>query len=149
MLAAPLPKPPTNDRAARPLTGLVSDLVHETSTLVRKEIELAKVEIEEKTTLFLGGLQRTAIGGGLLFAGLLFLLAAAALALALVVPLWAATLIVGAVVSAIGWLIVRTGSRDLSLARLHPERTLRSLAQDKALAQSHLPGRNNSHATPH
>lgn len=148
MPAAPLPTSAANDRAARPLTGLVSDLVHETSTLFRKEIELAKVEIEEKMALLLGGLQRTAIGGGLLFAGLLFLLGAAALALALVMPLWAATLIVGAVASAIGWLIARTGSRDLSLERLHPELTLRSLAQDKALAQSHLPGR-TGHSTPY
>lgn len=148
MPVAPLPTTPANDRAARPLTGLVSDLVQEASTLIRKEVELARVEIEEKASLFLGGLQRTAIGGGLLFAGLLFVLAAAALALALVLPLWAATLIVGTAVATIGWIIVRSGRRDLSLETLQPERTLRSLAKDKAWAQSHLSERNSSASTP-
>jgi hypothetical protein len=141
MSAAPLRPSPAGDPTARPLTGLVSDLLHETSTLFRKEVELAKVEMEEKAALFLGGLQRTAVGGGLLFAGMLFVLAAAALGLALVMPLWAATLIVGASVALAGWVLIRTGSRELSLDTLQPDRTLRTLAADKAWARSIFSGR--------
>lgn len=147
MSAAPLRPSPANDRAARPLTGLVSDLVHETSNLFRKEIELAKLELEEKATLLLAGLRRTAVGGGLLLSGLLFLLTAAALALALVMPFWAATLIVGTVVTLGGWLLVRSAGRTLSLEKLQPERTLRTFAQDKAWAQSMMSGRSAEDAS--
>jgi hypothetical protein len=137
MSAAPLATPPANDRA-RPLTGLVSDLVHETTALFRKEVELAKVELTEKAGLLAGGLQRAALGGALLFTGLLFILAAVALALALVLPPWAAALAVGVPVAGAGLIALLSGRRALARASSAPERTVRTLIEDKAWANSHF-----------
>jgi hypothetical protein len=139
---------PANDRAARPLTGLVSDLLHETTSLLRKEVELAKVEMEEKATAFLGGLGTSLCGGALLFAGVLFLLAAAALGLGLVMPLWGATLVVGAVVALVGWVVLQKGRRNLALDALQPERTLRTLSDDKEWAKRHLHSHGSATARP-
>ena len=62
--------------------GLLRRLLDEASTLVRKEIALARVEISEALSEAKVAAISMASGGAVLFAGLLVLLAAAVLALA-------------------------------------------------------------------
>jgi len=63
------------------LGSLVMELTDDLSTLVRKEVDLAKVELQEnlKEGVEAGG--KVAAGGMVAYAGLLFILAAVAIAL--------------------------------------------------------------------
>ena len=85
-------------KAERSLTTLLSDVAGETVELVRQELALFKAELQEK--LGRAGIGAALVGAGALIAysGWLFLLLAAVFALALVLPAWAAALIVGVLV---------------------------------------------------
>ena len=74
-----------------------------------------------------------------MFAGVLVLLAAAVLALRLVVADWLAALIVGGIVTAIGYLMIHSGKKKLEPTTFKPERTQHSLQQDKEMLQRRLP----------
>ncbi len=121
------------------ITELVADLRQETTELFRKEVELARIEISSAVSRLVTGVSAVAIGGVLAFAGLLFLLAAAAFGLNEVLRMpWLSTLIVGAaalIVGAVGFAVAKS-----KLANLTPERSLHSLKQDTELVQEHLPG---------
>jgi xanthine/uracil permease len=74
-----------------------------------------------------------ASGGGVLYAGLLFLLLAAMLGLAEVMPAWLAALIVGGVVVIIGLVMVKSGSSKLQPSSFSPDRTAESMRKDKEM----------------
>lgn len=131
-----------NHPESRSLVGLFADLWRETSTLVRQEAELAKAEITEKVTRVESGALSLALGAVILFAGLLALLAAATVALAQVLPpesaQWLAPLIIGAVVVAVGAVLLAHGRSQLKADSLKPSRTARSLNRDAELAREHV-----------
>lgn len=121
------------------ITELVSDLRNETTDLFRKEVELARLEISGSITRLTTGISAFAVGGVIAFAGLLFLLAAAAFGLDTVLHApWLSTLIVGSAAVVIGAICFAIGKAKL--VRLTPERSLHSLREDKQLVQDHLPG---------
>lgn len=122
----------------RGVAGLFADLARETSRLFRQEVALAKAELAEKLSRFGAGAAEIAVGGLLLYAGLLALMAAAVLGLARVVPDWAAALIVGVVVMAIGGGLLLKGRRDVEPAHLVPDRTLRTLREDAQWAREQM-----------
>ena len=118
---------------------LVSDLTRETSELIRKEMELTRLETSRAITRIETGVSSMAIGGVFAFAGFLVLLAAAVLGLDLVVHRpWLSALIVGGVAVALGAVLLAVGKSRLT--RLAPERSLRSLRRDTELVREHLPG---------
>ncbi|HEX2150567.1 MAG TPA: phage holin family protein [Stellaceae bacterium] len=119
-------------KAERSLTTLLSDVAGETVELVRQELALFKAELQEK--LSKAGIGAALVGAGALIAysGWLFLLLAAVYALALVVPAWAAALIVGALVLGIGGVLALIGKSRLRADALTPERSMRSLREDQA-----------------
>lgn len=129
---------PRSAQAERPLTALLSDLATETTTLVRKEVELARAEVSEKVGQATAGAVSLAAGGMVALLGLIFLLLAAVYGLSRVMPDWAAALVVGGVVTVIGVVMLLAGKRKLSATSLQPERTLESLREDKDWAQSQL-----------
>jgi hypothetical protein len=126
----------------RSLIGLFSDLWRETSTLVREEAELAKAEITEKVSQVETGIASLAVGGAVLFAGLLVLLQAAIGALDVVLSTetapWLSPLIVGAVVVIIGFVLLARGRNKLKKDAMRPSRTARSLRRDTELAREYL-----------
>lgn len=122
----------------RSMAGLFSDLAREASRLLRQEIALAKAELTDKVRQLGSGAVEIAVGGFLLYAALLVLLEAAVFALALVLPLWAAALIIGVVALLIGGGVLLKGRRDLGPKRLVPDRTLRSLRQDAEWAREQM-----------
>ncbi len=73
-------------RDDRSLGELFKDLSHETSTLVRQEVALAKTELTQTATEVGKDVAFLAVGGAVAYAGLLAILAAIILALALVLP---------------------------------------------------------------
>jgi drug/metabolite transporter (DMT)-like permease len=118
----------------RSLPGLVADLFAQSSTLFRKEIQLAKTELSEKLTQGLVGIGMM-IGAAVLFISALnVLLAAAVTALTAVgVQAWLASIIVGVVVAVIGYIMLNRGMAALQTTNLMPQKTADQLAQDAQL----------------
>jgi hypothetical protein len=119
------------------LGELIGGLARDIQDLVRGEIALGRAELEEK-------LDRVTVaaiwlvGGALLsFAGLVVALLGIAAALALVIPTWAASLIVGVVIVAIGAAFAKSGLAMLSSKTLTPDRTAANLRKDAQLLKEH------------
>jgi uncharacterized membrane protein YqjE len=111
--------------------ALLRRLTSELVTLVRQEIQLASAEVSRSLLTALKGGVSVAVGGAVLYAGLLVLLLAAVIGLSYVVAAWLAALIVGLVVGVIGYIMVHAGLKALSPGNLKPERTQESLQRDK------------------
>jgi xanthine/uracil permease len=117
---------------------LLTELAQETTTLVRKEVELAKAEVSEKVSQATTGAVSLVAGGLVAFAGLIFLLLAATYYLATMMEPWLAALIVGGVVTLIGVILVAMGKSRLNARNLQPTRTLATLQDDKRWAKDQL-----------
>ncbi len=120
------------------LGDLFAKLTHEMRTLVVQELRLARTEVSEKVTQVERGVSALALGGAILFAGLLTIIACAVIALALVVQLWLSALIVGLVVSAIGFFMVASGRESLKKENLELKRTRESLKEDRQWAKAQI-----------
>jgi hypothetical protein len=121
-------EPPSEPSTAE----LITQLSEQTSRLVRDELKLARAEFTAKAKQ--GGIGAGYLGAGGILAWFGFgaLVAAAVLALALVVPAWAAALIVAAVLllaAGIAALLGKKKVQDLSPA---PERTITNVNRDIA-----------------
>ncbi len=127
----------TRAEGGHSLGEVVGNLASDLQDLVRGEVRLARAELDEKLDrLIMAAIWL--IGGALVaFAGLVVLLQAAAFGLAHVVPLWAAFLIVGALIVIVGGLFARSGLAMLSLKALTPSRTAASLQKDANLVKEH------------
>lgn len=119
------------DRDQRSLGDLFSELSRETSALVREELALAKAELSQKAAGVGMDLGFLAAGGAVAYAGLLALIAAVILVLGLVIPMWLSALLVGAVVAAVGGVLVRMGLTRLKQREPMPEQTMQTLREDK------------------
>jgi hypothetical protein len=122
---------PQDDRS---IGALVSELSQETTTLLQQEIALAKTEMSEKVSQVSTGLVSLAIGGLVLFAGILVLLDALVFGLGELMPPdltpWLPALIVGVIVTVIGAILLQKGRSNLQTTNLMPQRTAASLQRD-------------------
>ncbi len=116
------------------LLGMSEDI----STLVHKEIELARLEISEKLKKATGGIINIAAGGILLLLGAGALVAAAILGLGSVFAYWLAALIVGVVIALVGLFLVQTGQANVRSLTLMPEKSLASLKEDTEMVKEKL-----------
>jgi len=113
------------------LGELVASISQQTSRLVRDEMRLAQAEMAEKGKK--AGLGAGLFGGAGLLSlfGLACFISAAALALTLVLPGWAAALIVGGLLFAVAGVAAMMGKREVSEATPPvPEEALASVKQD-------------------
>lgn len=129
--SAPTEGAGNGDRESQSAIGLLRRLTDELSTLLRQEMALATAEISRSLRVMLGGAASVAMGGAVLYAGLLAMLAAAILGLATVLQPWLATLVIGAAVALIGAALVLAGVRSLDPSTLKPSRTAESLRRDR------------------
>lgn len=113
------------------LKSLGSELIDEITRLIRQELRLAQAEAVEKTTQVQNGVVSIAVGLALAAAALLILLQALVIGLAHVMPAWAASVVVGAVVAILGFGLVRYGQTNLQARNLLPARTIRSVRNDR------------------
>jgi len=123
----------------RSISDILSDVVHQFSTLVRKEAQLARAEASEKITDLALGLGLLVGGAVLLVPALVILLQAAVAALiaAEIATVWA-TLIVGGAALAIGVGLLAIGISRLKAAQPIPTKTIEQFQQDAEVAKSQL-----------
>jgi uncharacterized membrane protein YqjE len=119
------------DLRSEPVAELFKRLSEETSTLIRQELALAKTEIAQKA-------KNAGVGIGLLSSAYVFarlmiatLTAAVILALAIVVPAWAAALIVTGVYGLMALVLVLVGVRRIKAGTPPvPTQTIETVKED-------------------
>lgn len=126
------------DYPERGVGELISNLYRDFQRILTQTVELAKAEMSEKTSKLAKDGVLVAVGGVLAFSGFLFLLLALTAVLALVMPFWAAALIVGGLVSAIGAGLASSGYSKMKKVDLTPERTVQSLKEDREWLKSQM-----------
>jgi hypothetical protein len=123
-------------RVAEPSVGqLFSDLSQQLTTLVRQEVRLASTELSQKATRVGREIAMLAVGGLVVYAGFLAIVATAVLLLGQVAPWWLAAFIVGVVVAGIGYFLVQRSIRALQQTDLTPHQTVEALKEDIAWAK--------------
>ena len=119
------------DLRDQPVADLFKRLSEETSNLIRQEIALAKAELAQKAKN--AGLGIGFMGTAYVFARLMIatFTAAAILALAIIVPAWAAALIVTGVYGLIALVLVLLGVKRLKAATPPaPTQTIETVKED-------------------
>ncbi len=134
--AGPSGSPPLRPR--RPLGAVIASAVDGARTLVRKQVELARIEMTEAVSVRAKGAGMMAAAAVLGLFALGFAAASGSAALDLVLPAWAAHLIVSAVFVAIGGALVLAGRRAMRTAPSTPERTRETLKEDARWARQQL-----------
>jgi hypothetical protein len=114
----------------RSLGELFSELAQDTSTLVRKEVQLAKTEMSQKASRVGKDLGFLAAGAALAYAGLLAVLAGVIVLVGQVIPMWLSAFLVGLVVAAVGYFLLRRGLDALKREDLVPRQTIETLKED-------------------
>ena len=117
---------------------LVRSIATDTSTLLRKEMELGKQEIVEAVTARLKAAGSLAAVGLLFMFMLIFLALAGAAALDLVMPSWASRLIVDGGFLILALPVALFGLRRLKRLSLAPEETKRTVKEDVQWAKQQL-----------
>ena len=121
----------------RPLSDLFSDLTSSVQVLVRKEMELAKVEVKESATRAGKAGAMFAGAGVIAFVAVLLLSFAAAWGLAEGIPTWLGFLAVGLLYLAIAGLLAVVGKKKLAAVR-PPRQTVQTLKEDVETAKTSL-----------
>src|SRR3954469_10133255 len=119
-----------SDPRERPIGELVKDLSAQTSTLVRKEIELARAELQEKGKIAGKGAGMLA---GAAVAGLLALGALTAALIALLdkaMATWVAALIVMVLWAVVALVLAKSGQKALQRATPPAPQTVETVKED-------------------
>lgn len=134
----PRPEAPSTSPEKQSTIGLVRSIAYDTSTLVRKEIELARQELAEAIKARVIG--AAALGAAAFFGLLLviFLGAAAAAALDLVFARWLSRLIVAGGFLLMAAIAAIAGLRKMKKPPITPEETKRTVKEDVEWAKAQL-----------
>lgn len=120
----------------RPVAGLLTDLVHQMTSLFRTEISLLKAETKENFRGVGAALITVVIGAAFVLAALIVLVQAIVAGLVSAgLSVWAASLIVGAALAVIGGVLVKMGADNLSPATMTPDKTVRQMGKDVNLVK--------------
>jgi hypothetical protein len=117
------------------LGELFADLSRETTTLVRQEIQLAKTEMTQKASRLGKDIGFLVVGGAVIYAGVLAILAAVIMLLAMVIPAWLSALVVGGIVAGIGYGMVQKGREALTHEDLAPRQTVEEIKESAEWAK--------------
>ena len=122
----------------RPIGQILTSVVEGFGILARKHVELAKIEAAEAVSVRGKGAGMMAGAAVVAMYAIGFLFAAGAAALALVVPVWAAILIVAALMFLVAWVLVMLGRRTIKSAPAPAERTQEALKEDMRWAKQQI-----------
>jgi uncharacterized membrane protein YqjE len=137
----------TTERApsngARPLEGrptgeLLASISTDVVTLVRQEVELAKLEVTEALAARMVAMAVGAVAGVFAILLLVFLGLAASQALTYVIPSWAARLVVASAFGAVVLMALPLALRLLRKPELRPAETMRTTKEDIEWAKAQL-----------
>jgi hypothetical protein len=109
--------------AERPISVVLRDIVGNMQDIVRSEMRLAKTELTDDLVKMRTGAILTGIGVCMLLLTTGFILLAAVYALSIIVPAWAAALIVSAGVGLIAAITLGLGMKKLKAMRGAPRTT--------------------------
>ena len=122
-----------------PIGELLKRLSAETTDLLRKELELAKVELVEKGKTAGSGAGMFGVAGALGLGAFGALTAALIMLLGLAVAPWIGALIVAVVYGAVAYLMMQRGKAKFEeVATPVPEETLQSVKEDVAWAKTQI-----------
>jgi hypothetical protein len=132
---------PVGPDTHRSVPDLLGDLIHQATTLVRQEVQLARAEMNEKISSAGAALGTIAVGGVLLVAALVILLQAAVAALVEFAGLSAtlSAVIVGVVVALIGYIALRGALNRLKAVNIVPHRTATQISRDADVVKEQIP----------
>lgn len=132
------PTPEERGGSPRPLGVVAASAVNGVRALLRKQVELARIEVAEAATTRAMGAGM--MGGAAVMAafGLLFAAAAGAAGLAIVLPAWAAILIVAVVFVLVSAVLALIGRHSVRTAPPATERTKETLKEDARWARQQI-----------
>jgi hypothetical protein len=104
---------PRTGEDTRPLGTIIAELWENTERLARQEIALGLAQVDQRVDHIKGDLARVTLGGAVLYAGVLSLVAAMVLLLAKAIDPWLSALIVGVVVGGTGYALLQRGQQRL------------------------------------
>ena len=132
--------PPRADEE-RSIGELLGELASETTTLVKQEVALAKKEITEEARVAAKNVGYTVAGGAVAYVGLIAVVIGLGWLLGELLgdAEWLGLLIVGLVVAAIGYGLLQKGLTKLKEMDPTPDRTLRTLKEDKEWLKNQTP----------
>ena len=123
----------------RSIGQLLKELTQESSTLLKQEVNLAKTEMSEKASRVGVNLGSVAVGGAVALLGAIALVLAAVYGLGAILnnflspetASWLAPLIVGGILAAVGYSMIKKALETLKRESLAPEKTTQSLQENK------------------
>ena len=116
---------------SRGIGDLLGDLGRQVSTLVRKEIDLARVEVTSSIGRMGRGAAMAGAGGALLYAGVLVLLGAIVLGLVEAgLDGWLAALIVAAGALIVGAIVTSMGVKQIQTTDVAPTQTVETVREN-------------------
>jgi phosphate/sulfate permease len=130
---------PGERKEERSIGQLLKELTQESSTLLKQEVNLAKTEMSEKASRIGANLGAVAVGGSVALLGAIALLLAAVYGLTSIlnnfmnqeVAVWLAPLIVGLILAAVGYSLIKKALATLKQESITPQRTTQSLQENK------------------
>jgi hypothetical protein len=136
-----------DDTATEPRASvgeLLSDAVRDLGTMLRQEVELARVELLDKADRAKGGAIKLGAAAGMGVVGMGLLAVAAVLAITLILSMWMTpllaaffgALVVGGGLAFAAYLLFRQGAVEARAASRVPERTLESLKENAQWAKN-------------
>jgi membrane-bound ClpP family serine protease len=117
------------------IPGLLRTLATDLSTLLGKELALAKAEVREASEEIKTSIASLATGASIALAGLVILLMAAVYGLSEFMEPWLSALIVGGIAVIIGFMMIKAAQKKMQASTLAPTRTVDALQKDKETAK--------------
>lgn len=114
----------------RSTAEIVQDIISNTREIIRSELQLAKSEVTDKGKRAGKAAGMLAAGGAIALVAALLIVATCVAALALVMPVWAACLIMAVLLGVIGGGMMLVGRQRMRQTSMVPERTISSLKED-------------------
>jgi hypothetical protein len=119
----------------RSIPDVISDVVHQVTTLIRKEAQLARAEVSEKMSNAISGIAMAIFGAVLAIPALVILLEAIVAGLTSAgLPVYWSAFLVGGVALIIGIALLAAGANRLKADNLVPQKTINQLQRDAEVA---------------
>lgn len=121
----------------RSITDVLQDILRNVQEIVRSEVRLAKSELGDELVKVKASAPLLVVGAVAALLAAFFLAWAAFYALSLIVPMWAAALIVAGVLAVVGGTALSSGVK--ALQRVHPpQQTIASVKENVQWAKQQV-----------